>query len=77
MGDNVVGEPKTMRGIVLPGDGTTELRTYDVPHPGEGEVVVKVRASGICGSDIGYIYRGLQGPRGSDGAGLPWGHRRP
>ena len=43
----------TMRGIVLPGNSTTETRTYDVPEPGDGEVLVKVQASGICGSDIG------------------------
>ena len=51
---------KTMNGIVLPGNGTTETRTYDIPEPGEGEVLVKMRASGICGSDIGYIYRGYK-----------------
>jgi threonine dehydrogenase-like Zn-dependent dehydrogenase len=67
MGDNVAAEPATMRGIVLPGDSTTELRTYDVPHPGEGEVLVKVGASGICGSDIGYIYRGYKGHVGVAG----------
>ena len=58
----------TMRGIVLPGDGTTETRTYDIPEPGQGEVLVKVRASGICGSDIGYIYRGYKGHVGVSGA---------
>ena len=51
---------KTMNGIVLPGNGTTETRTYDIPEPQEGEVLVKMRASGICGSDIGYIYRGYK-----------------
>src|ERR1039457_1517721 len=50
----------TMRGVVLPGDSTTQTRTYDIPEPGEGEVLVKVQASGICGSDIGYIYRGYK-----------------
>jgi threonine dehydrogenase-like Zn-dependent dehydrogenase len=53
-------EKMTMRGIVLPGNGTVETKTYDIPEPGEGELLVKVRASGICGSDIGYIYRGYK-----------------
>jgi threonine dehydrogenase-like Zn-dependent dehydrogenase len=57
----------TMRGIVLPGNGTTETRTYDIPEPGEGEVLVKVQASGICGSDIGYIYRGYKSYVGVSG----------
>jgi threonine dehydrogenase-like Zn-dependent dehydrogenase len=56
-----------MRGVRLPGDGTTETRVYDVPEPSDGEVLVKVRASGICGSDIGYIYRGYKGYVGVDG----------
>ena len=42
-------------------------RAYDVPEPSDGEVLVKVRASGICGSDIGYIYRGYKGYVGVSG----------
>ncbi len=57
----------SMQGIVLPGNGTTETRTYDVPEPGEGEVLVKMHASGICGSDIGYIYRGYKSYVGVSG----------
>jgi len=57
----------TMRGIVLPGNSTTETRTYDVPEPGDGEVLVKVQASGICGSDIGYIFRGYKSYVGVSG----------
>lgn len=46
-----------MLGAVLPGNSTTELREFDVPVPGHGEVLIKVKASTICGSDIRCIYR--------------------
>ena len=47
----------TMTGVVLPGNSTVEFKTYDVPTPGYGQVLVKMRASSICGSDIRAIYR--------------------
>lgn len=59
--------PATMPGVFLPGDSTAILRQWDVPTPGPGQVLVEVGASGICGSDIGYIYRGYKGYRGIDG----------
>ena len=57
----------TMEGVFLPGDSTATLREYAIPSPGPGQVVLAVGASGICGSDIGYIYRGYKGYRGIDG----------
>ena len=41
-----------------------EIREYDIPTPGEDEVLIEVKACGICGSDVhmaqaekdGYIY---------------------
>ncbi|MGV9801849.1 zinc-dependent alcohol dehydrogenase family protein [Mycobacterium sp. NPDC003449] len=59
--------PETMRGAYLPGDSSAVLRQYDVPSPGPGQVLLQMGASGICGSDIGYIYRGYKGYRGVDG----------
>ncbi len=47
-----------------------EIREYDIPKPGKGEVLIEVKACGICGSDVhmaqpdeeGYIlYPGLTG----------------
>ncbi len=46
-----------MRGALLPGDRTVELRDFEVPHPGHRQVVLRMRASSICGSDIRAIYR--------------------
>ena len=47
----------TMRGVVLPGDRRIEWREIPVPQPGPRQVLVRVRASSICGSDIRAIYR--------------------
>ncbi|GAB3576461.1 zinc-binding dehydrogenase [Amycolatopsis endophytica] len=57
----------TMAGVYLPGDSTAVLRELAVPAPGPGQVLVEVGASGICGSDIGYIYHEHKGHRGVDG----------
>jgi threonine dehydrogenase-like Zn-dependent dehydrogenase len=47
----------TMRGAFLPGDRTVDLRDVPAPTPGPGQVVVSMRASTICGSDLRAIYR--------------------
>ncbi len=49
--------PEKMTGAVLPGDSTVEFNEYVVPEPGERQVLVQVKASSICGSDIRAIYR--------------------
>ena len=59
--------PRTMTGVYLPGTSSTERREVPVPAPGPGQVLVQVGASGICGSDIGYIYRGYKTHKGVDG----------
>lgn len=58
---------QTMQGVYLPGNSSAELRDAAVPEPGPGQVVIQVGASGICGSDIGYIYRGYKSHKGLDG----------
>jgi len=40
-----------------PGAGNVELREVPKPSPGQGEVLVAVKATGICGSDL-HIYHG-------------------
>jgi len=47
----------TMQGLTLPGDSTVRFGDYPVPDPGPGQVLVKMKASSICGSDIRAIYR--------------------
>lgn len=45
-----------MLGIVFAGDRKLSLDRFDDPTPGPNEVVVQVRASGMCGSDL-KVYR--------------------
>jgi threonine dehydrogenase-like Zn-dependent dehydrogenase len=45
-----------MQGAVLPGNSTVELHTFDMPEPGWGQVLLRMKASTICGSDIRAIY---------------------
>ncbi|GAB91245.1 alcohol dehydrogenase catalytic domain-containing protein [Gordonia rhizosphera] len=46
-----------MKGIVFAGDATAALHEFPEPEPGPGEVVVAIRASGMCGSDL-HFYHG-------------------
>ena len=45
-----------MRGLVFAGDRRVVLQEFPDPVPGPGEVVIAMRASGICGSDL-HLYR--------------------
>jgi len=58
-----------MTGVVLPGNSTVAFREVDVPTPGPGQVLVRMKASSICGSDIRAIYREHlgKGPEGYQG----------
>lgn len=47
----------TMKAAYLPGNSTVDLREIPIPTPGYGQVLVKMKASTICGSDIRAIYR--------------------
>jgi threonine dehydrogenase-like Zn-dependent dehydrogenase len=46
-----------MKGVLLPGGRRVEFGEFDVPEPEHGQVLVKMKASSICGSDIRAIYR--------------------
>ena len=48
---------ETMKGAYLPGNREVDLREVEVPEPGHGQVLLKTKASSICGSDIRAIYR--------------------
>lgn len=43
-----------MQGLVFDGDRRVSLRPFPDPKPGEGEIVIRVTASGMCGSDLHY-----------------------
>lgn len=46
-----------MRGVFLPGGSKVDIREVADPRPGHGQVVLSMRASTICGSDLRAIYR--------------------
>src|SRR5690349_8804913 len=52
--------PGTMRGAVFLGNRKVEIRTFPDPAPGPGEVVIEMKASGMCGSDLKF-YRSPPG----------------
>ena len=43
-----------MRGAVFLGNRKIEIRNFPDPTPGPGEVVVRMKASGMCGSDLKF-----------------------
>jgi len=47
-----------MRAAVVHEPGRVRIEDVDKPEPGPGQVVVKIKATGICGSDVdGYLGR--------------------
>jgi threonine dehydrogenase-like Zn-dependent dehydrogenase len=50
-----------MRGVTFPGDRKIEFIDFPDPTPGLGEVVLEIKASGMCGSDLKF-YRAKGGP---------------
>jgi len=64
----------TMRGVVLPGDSTVRHVDVPVPEPGVGQVLLAMRASSICGSDIRAIYREHLGSGAEAYRGVVAGH---
>ena len=66
-----------MKGVVFLGDRTLELMDFPDPTPGPDEVVLEIKASGMCGSDL-HFYRAAGGAQslglGGDGSPVIGGH---
>lgn len=45
-----------MRGVIFKGDRVLEIQEFADPEPGPDEVVLEMKASGMCGSDL-HFYR--------------------
>jgi threonine dehydrogenase-like Zn-dependent dehydrogenase len=58
-----------MNGVVFLGERELALREFADPSPGPGEVVIAIKASGMCGSDL-HVYRA---PRAGAGAAAALG----
>ena len=54
-----------MRGVVFTGGRELEMMEFPDPTPGPDEVVVEMKASGMCGSDLHQYRR----PEGTDAPG--------
>ena len=57
-----------MHGVVFLGNRKLELREFPDPTPGAGEVVLAIKASGMCGSDF-HAYRAMGDAAASLGLG--------
>ncbi len=58
-----------MKGVVFLGDRKLELREFPDPTPGPREVVLEIKASGMCGSDL-HNYRAPANPTGAVTGGI-------
>ena len=58
-----------MRGVVFTGERAVEIMAFPDPTPGPGEVVLEMKASGMCGSDLHQYRRPKNLPRA--GTGIP------
>ena len=45
-----------MKGVVFTGNRTLEIRDFADPTPGPRDVILEIKASGMCGSDL-HRYR--------------------
>jgi threonine dehydrogenase-like Zn-dependent dehydrogenase len=66
-----------MKGVVFLGNRQLEIRDFPDPTPGPGEVVLQIKASGMCGSDLKF-YRSANAAAelglGGDGDPIIGGH---
>src|SRR5581483_3681558 len=53
-------EGEGMKGVVFRGERKLEILEFPDPTPGPGEVVLEIKASGMCGSDLKF-YRAAGG----------------
>jgi len=58
-----------MKGVVFLGDRKLELREFPDPTPGPRDVILEIKASGMCGSDL-HNYRAPANPGGAVAGGI-------
>src|SRR5438045_1547496 len=62
-----------MRGVVFLGDRKLALQDFPDPAPGQGEVILAIKASGLCGSDLRH-YRAPAPAKSGSGGPIIAGH---
>lgn len=50
-----------MKALLFYGPGEYELKEVPKPTPGQGDILLRVKAAAICGSDIRMIFNGYRG----------------
>ncbi len=69
MADETVKGRETTKQIVLHGPRDWRLDVVPVPNPGPRDAMVRIRACGLCGTDVSYVHMG-----GFSGRPIPLGH---
>ena len=62
-----------MRGVVFLGDRKLALQDFPDPAPSQGEVILAIKASGMCGSDLRH-YRAPASSKSGSGGPVIAGH---
>lgn len=63
-----------MKGLLFLGGKEIVIREFKTPEPSEGEVLIRMKAAGICGSDMQYLYNPTKEERAKarpDGGSCP------
>jgi L-iditol 2-dehydrogenase len=63
-----------MKGVFLPGNKQVMVSEVETPSPGVGQVLVRVKASAICRSDMSLYYGGAPTVGGGKAGGCVSGH---
>jgi len=63
-----------MKAAVKTMQGDFEIKEVNIPQPEPGEVLIKIKASGICGSDLHFWKVPISDSRHYAGAGVISGH---
>jgi S-(hydroxymethyl)glutathione dehydrogenase/alcohol dehydrogenase len=62
--------PHTIRGVIGDGTGGIDVQRFSISKPGEREVLVRIKASGICHTDLDHAALKVPLILGHEGAGI-------
>ncbi|GIH68091.1 zinc-binding dehydrogenase [Sphaerimonospora thailandensis] len=62
-----------MRAAYMPAPGRIEVADFEIPRPGDGQVLVRMEYASICGSDTHVVHHGFHLEHGLGQPGYP-GH---
>lgn len=68
--NGIIQGRQTMAIPVFKGNGKIEYGEMSVPVPGEGQLLIQVKANALCGSDRGQFYDGSSVTPGHEASGI-------